>query len=57
LPSSLPPPGCVVVNSWPSKAGFSTMNSDSPFAPFVPSGSVRASSARMSARPAKVHHD
>ncbi len=51
----MPPPGCVIVNSWPSNRSFGTTNSDSPRAPDFMSGLVRASSARTSARPANVH--
>ena len=56
FPLITPPPGCRIVNSWPVKGSFSTINSESPLCPSAASGSVRASSARIFARPAKVHH-
>ncbi len=57
LPESLPPEGCSYSNSCPVKLSFGTMKSESPRAPLAGSGSVRASSASTSARPAKVHQD
>ena len=43
-------------NAWPGAGGFSTTNSDRPRWPGERSGSVRASSMSMSARPANVAH-